>query len=217
MAHESDPRRNENESVDAAFADIIANWHLTAGSERASDASPEDSDGASEHSAAEEAERPAAQTPDGGESAGSAASVPSHDPQDSSVDPGPSTPDAGNAPPHNEPPHRPRTVQEVFGPLDGSDGWRSHTPPEDNEDDEEFVPPAPRSLPAGDLGFWGALIGLVGGPLLLLLIAVFGDGGERFWLMVAIAMTFCGFALLVLRLPARKDPEDDDPDDGAVV
>lgn len=195
MAADSDPRRRDEDAVDAAFADIIANWHETAG--RASADAPQndgtnaaDTDTAAADSHGDAVLDHTAERPSSGA-------------------------DNGGTSPAPEQPHRPRTVEEVFGPLDGSAGWRSYSLAEEPE--EDFVPSAPQALPRDDLGFWGALIGVGGGPLLLVLIAFCGDGGERFWLMVAIGLTVMGFALLFMRLPKRKDPEEDDYDDGAVV
>lgn len=91
--------------------------------------------------------------------------------------------------------------------------WRVHIPPED-PDDEDYVPPPPRPLPTGDLGFWGALIGLIGGPLWLVYLAV-TQNGTRLTIGAAVAMTVAGFAIIVARLPRRGQREDDD--DGAVV
>ena len=106
---------------------------------------------------------------------------------------------------------RPGTPQrhEPHAPTD----WRVHIPPED-PDDEDYVPPPPRPLPSGDLGFWGALIGLIGGPLWLVYLAVTQDG-TRLTIGAALAMTVAGFAIIVARLPRRGQREDND--DGAVV
>lgn len=94
--------------------------------------------------------------------------------------------------------------------VDGS-GWRSY----DVEDDDHFVPPAPRPLPAGDIQFWAILIGLVGGPALLLYLTIFNQDTGGFWLIVAVIMSVVGFGMLVARLPQRHD--DTDGDDGARV
>lgn len=75
------------------------------------------------------------------------------------------------------------------------------------------MPPPPRPLPAGDLGFWGALIGLIAGPLWLVWVAA--TSGPRWHAGVAIALTAAGFAILVARLPRREQRDEDD--DGAVV
>ncbi|WP_137121038.1 hypothetical protein [Segeticoccus rhizosphaerae] len=91
-------------------------------------------------------------------------------------------------------------------------GWRSHAAP---EEEEHFVPPPPAPLPAGDLQFWGILVGLVGGPGLLLYLIMFDRDAGSLWIALAIALSLGGFGLLVARLPNRRD--DDDDDDGARV
>lgn len=58
-------------------------------------------------------------------------------------------------------------------------------------------------LPAGDLHFWAILVGLVGGPLLVVLSAVVPvlDTG---WAGLGAALTVAGFVLLVLRQPRDR-------------
>ena len=60
----------------------------------------------------------------------------------------------------------------------------------------------------------GSLIGLIGGPLWLVYLAVTQDG-TRLTIGAALAMTVAGFAIIVARLPRRGQREDND--DGAVV
>ncbi|WP_435198338.1 hypothetical protein [Janibacter sp. GS2] len=82
------------------------------------------------------------------------------------------------------------------------------------DDDEGFTPPAPAPLPpASDRLFWGALIGLVLGPLGLIWTVIVRPGG--FWpKAVVIALIVGGFACLVLRQPRDRGY---DPDQGARV
>lgn len=164
-----------DDDVEAAFADIIANWHRTAGYDE-----PRRSP------LGEPTEAPAS--------------------TDATAAPGDDL--AG------EQSHRPRTVEEVFGSAAPAE-WRSWTPSAEPEAD--FIPPEPGALPRYDLGFWGALAGVVGGPLTLVLLTVFAPGVDRFWFFMAIAATFAGFALLVARLPARGGREEESDGDGAVV
>ena len=89
--------------------------------------------------------------------------------------------------------------------------WRAPDPVEDPEEHFEPGPTAP--LPAGDLQFWGILIGLVGGPLLLLYLVLFNRDGNPLWMLAAVGMSVGGFGLLVQRLPRHRD----DDDDGAVL
>ena len=113
-------------------------------------------------------------------------------------------------------------------PAEG--GWRVHPPlldddkqatepsaasAADEDDDEEHFVPQPVTLPPQeDLHFWGIVVGLVAGPLLLLWLILVGGGVyASWWLLLAIGLTVGGFTLLVLRQPTRRDP--DDHDDGA--
>ncbi|KUG53514.1 hypothetical protein AVL62_01615 [Serinicoccus chungangensis] len=90
---------------------------------------------------------------------------------------------------------------------------RSYEPPE-VEDDDHFVPPPPEPLPAGDLHFWGIVVGLVVGPLLVVLAAVVPLLHPVFAVVGAV-LAIGGFVLLVLRQPRRRPPFDGD--DGARV
>ncbi|MFC7488450.1 hypothetical protein ACOCJ7_08875 [Knoellia sp. CPCC 206453] len=87
--------------------------------------------------------------------------------------------------------------------------WREG-PSIDAEDDDHFEP-GPVQLPPGeDLGYWGAIVGLVGGPLLMIWIALTGPFYRGWWILGAIVLFLGGFALLVMRSPRLRDPHDDD-------
>lgn len=101
-------------------------------------------------------------------------------------------------------------------------GPRDYTAPEpsegdfDEDDEGHFVPPEPPPLPAADTTAKFAWLGVIGGPVLLLVAVVFG------WDMTWWLTTLCiggflgGFATLVVRM--KPDDEDDgDPGRGAVV
>ncbi len=98
--------------------------------------------------------------------------------------------------------------------------WRGATGPTyeeilDDEDDEHFIPAPPAPLPPQeDVHFWAMLLGLVGGPLILLWLVVFQPDVGPWWTWLSLGMCVGGFVLLVLRGP--KDSEDD-PGNGAVV
>ena len=81
---------------------------------------------------------------------------------------------------------------------------RSYEPP---EEDDHFVPPDPPPLPAGDLHFWAILVGLVVGPVLVVLSAVV-PVLDRPWGAVGVGVSIAGFVLLVLRQPRRRGPDD---------
>ncbi|GAA4968232.1 hypothetical protein [Kineococcus glutinatus] len=89
--------------------------------------------------------------------------------------------------------------------------------PEDEEPDpfaaDGFVPPEPPPLPR-DLVVWAAWAGVLGGPVVLLVAAVARGHLPGLVAAIAAAAFVAGFATLVLRLPSRRE---DDDDDGAVV
>lgn len=93
------------------------------------------------------------------------------------------------------------------------ESWRQG-PSIDAEDDH--FEPGPVQLPPGeDIGYWGTILGLVGGPLLLLWVALSSPFHAGWWILGGIALFLGGFGLLVMRQPAHRDPYDDD--DGARV
>lgn len=214
--------RDDAADIDRAFADIMSRWDQTAHRDeprsRATEA-PAGSDSETRTDA------PADAPPDPRTDAptDAAADTVGDTPEDTPAD----TPDSGKAPgeptraadelrdepaPATKEPNRPRTVEEVFGSARDT-GWRVHTPPEEND---EFVPPRPAPPSGQDVTFWLALIGIVGGPLWIIYLALATPHTSRLWFVLAIAATLGGFGLMVMRLPARREPEDDD-DDGAVV
>jgi hypothetical protein len=86
-------------------------------------------------------------------------------------------------------------------------GWRSYEPP---EADEHFEPPAPTLPPAHDATFWLAIVGVVGGPLIILWATLLsGNPDPGWWVVVGIAATVVGFGLIVLRGSTERDPDDD--------
>jgi hypothetical protein len=95
----------------------------------------------------------------------------------------------------------------------GHESWRQG-PSIDAEDDH--FEPGPVQLPPGeDLGYWGTILGMVGGPLLLLWVALTSPFHAGWWILGGIALFLGGFGLLVMRQPSHRDPFDDD--DGARV
>ena len=115
------------------------------------------------------------------------------------------------------------------GPLGGSVsfapgiGPRDYpTPPEpaesdfDEDDEGHFVPPEPPPLPAADVTSKFAWLGVIGGPLLLLLAVLLGWDMTWWLTTVGIGGFLGGFATLVMRM--KTDDEDEgDPGRGAVV
>ncbi len=86
----------------------------------------------------------------------------------------------------------------------------------DETDEGHFVPPEPPPLPDADVTSKFAWLGVLGGPILLLLAILLG------WEMTWWLTTLCiggflgGFATLVMRM-RTDDEDDDDPGRGAVV
>jgi hypothetical protein len=192
--------------VDAQFADIVAHWDDVAPDPQAQRApAPEGETGTG---------------PDRGSEVG--------------TDPGSEvgTDRDGTAPESrssvNPSPLNPSPVEPVTPPpmLGGIPVWRGATPaaPSDGDktapaapDDEEHFEPGPTAPlpPQEDLHFWGIVVGLVAGPLLLLWLVIVRPDVSGWWTLGALALTVGGFVLLVLRQPSSRD--EDDPDNGARV
>ncbi len=83
-------------------------------------------------------------------------------------------------------------------------------------DEGHYVPPPPPPLPQLDPVNQVAWVGLVGGPLLLVIAVLFSIALPQFLSLLAVAGFVAGFITLVARM---KDPPDDDrdPDQGAVI
>ncbi|MET9389117.1 hypothetical protein ABZY20_01700 [Streptomyces sp. NPDC006624] len=120
------------------------------------------------------------------------------------------------------------TADEPVRPLGGSVsfapgvGPRDYTAPEPTEDDFDaddeghFVPPEPPPLPTADATAKFAWLGVLGGPVLLLLAVLLG--WEMTWWLATLGIGgfIGGCATLVMRM-RTDDEEDDDPGRGAVV
>ncbi|MFE1800144.1 hypothetical protein ACFW9L_28820 [Streptomyces sp. NPDC059517] len=115
---------------------------------------------------------------------------------------------------------RPLGSSVAFAP--GVAGPRDFSMPEpaeedfDEDDEGHFVPPEPPPLPAADATAKFAWLGVIGGPVLLLLAVLLG--WEMTWYLATLGIGgfLGGFATLVGRM--RGDEEDeDDPGRGAVV
>lgn len=97
---------------------------------------------------------------------------------------------------------------------------RASTPPpaaDPTDDGEHFVPPPPLPLPRLDpmtrLG-WAAV---VGGPVLLVLVVLFGSSLPGWVPLLGVLTLVGGFGLLVSRLRPSSADDDSDHHDGAVV
>jgi hypothetical protein len=107
--------------------------------------------------------------------------------------------------PVNQPPVLPPPVRPEAVPT--PQVWRAQEL--DDEYEEHFEPPPVAPLPVGDLQFWGIIAGMGGGPLLLLYLMLFNREAGSYWILTSIAMSVGGFALLVSRLPAQQEDDDD--------
>ena len=107
-----------------------------------------------------------------------------------------------------QPPRPALPEADLRAMFDRPSAWRVHEPPDEPE--EHYEPPPPAPLPAGDLQFWGILIGLIGGPLLLLYLVLFNRDAGAWWMFTAIGLSLGGFGLLIARLPSQRDDDDDD-------
>jgi len=106
----------------------------------------------------------------------------------------------------NPPPWEPAQSDPQAVPA--AQPWRGHEV--DDQDEEHFEPPPVTPLPAGDLAFWAIIVGMCGGPLLLLYLVFFNPDPSSYWILIAIAMSVGGFALLVSRMPGHHGDDDDD-------
>ncbi|MDT9684573.1 hypothetical protein RND61_21300 [Streptomyces sp. TRM76323] len=87
----------------------------------------------------------------------------------------------------------------------------------DDDGEGHFVPPEPPPLPEADPAVKFGWLGVVGGPVLML-VAVLLQWDMTWWLTTLCVGGFLGgFATLVARMKAGDDEEDDDPGRGAVV
>jgi hypothetical protein len=123
------------------------------------------------------------------------------------------------APKDEAKPVKPLGSSVSFAPGVGPRDYTAAEPSEDDfdEDDEgHFVPPEPPPLPTADATAKFAWLGVIGGPILLLL-AVLLSWDMTWWLAtLGIGGFLGGFATLVMRMKT-DDEDDDDPGRGAVV
>ena len=89
--------------------------------------------------------------------------------------------------------------------------------PQDDPDEEHFVPPTPPPLPKLDPVTKGAWLALFGGPGYLVLATAAGWSIPGLAAFCAVAAFVAGFAVLVLRMHEPGSERPDDNDDGAVV
>ncbi len=93
------------------------------------------------------------------------------------------------------------------------DAWAAPVRAADDEEDR-FVPPTPPPLPRLEPYKQLAWVGVLGGPLLLLLAVLFGIGLPTYVAVLAVGGFVGGFVTLVATMDDRDDV---DPGNGAVV
>jgi len=108
---------------------------------------------------------------------------------------------------------RHRLPEGTPDPADGGTGHPARSVPGD-DDEEGFVPPEPPPITSTDLASRLAWLGVLGGPLVLLLAALTWSRLPTLVVILTLAAFVGGFITLVARLPRDRD---DGPDDGAVV
>lgn len=193
------PGEMDERDVDARFASIVSAWDgpLPTGEEDLDEDAPEAG-------------------PEGGPESGAHESDP--------VEPTPPGPEQGRPPWVNPSPldvvvppsvWRGPTVPEPGASGVPAEGAAGEVPPGADADDEHFEPPPVTLPPQEDLHFWGAVIGLVAGPLILLWVALARPFYTGRWFAAGVVLSLVGFGLLVLRQPRHRDPTDGD--DGARV
>jgi hypothetical protein len=204
------PGDMDERDVDARFASIVAHWDGPP---------PEPADSADSADSADPADRVEPADPaEPGKPADPAA------PDSDAVDAGHAEPAEPSAPQA-----APRSPWVNPSPLDmvvPASAWRAAEPtdPETEKaaaeaeaalEEPHFEPPEVTLPPQEDLHFWGAVIGLVAGPLMLLYVVFARPFHSTRWFVAAVVVSLIGFGLLVLRQPTHRDPTSGD--DGARI
>ncbi|MEV6944946.1 hypothetical protein AB0N07_23630 [Streptomyces sp. NPDC051172] len=125
---------------------------------------------------------------------------------------------AGEAP-EQEKPKKPLGGSVSFAPGVGPRDYTAAEPSEndfDEDDEGHFVPPEPPPLPTADATAKFAWLGVIGGPVLLLLAVLLGWDMTWWLATLGIGGFLGGFATLVMRMKT-DDEDDEDPGRGAVV
>lgn len=196
------PGDMDERDVDARFASIIARWD---GPVPAADASSPD-DGEPDADAA-----PATEPAPGTDAASTTDASSATEVETDAAEPAA--------------PASPRSPWVNPSPLDlvvPASAWRAAEPADPGAEAAEaalqhdhYEPPEVVLPPQEDLHFWGAVIGLVAGPLMLLYVVFARPFHSTRWFVAAVVVSLVGFALLVLRQPQHRDPTSGD--DGARV
>ncbi|MFC7402139.1 hypothetical protein [Citricoccus sp. GCM10030269] len=117
-------------------------------------------------------------------------------------------------PPEETPEPQDRELSAYF---EAAPVWGPRDYTVDDDPDEEFVPPEPPALGAGRPAIVLSATGLVGGPVALLLAAIFWPSIPGILITVLIAAFVAGAVGLFLALPRDQDRRNPWNDDGAQV
>ncbi|MHA7273341.1 hypothetical protein ACX80Z_07900 [Arthrobacter sp. TMT4-20] len=94
-------------------------------------------------------------------------------------------------------------------PRRSPSGPRDYTPEEpDDDEDEGYHPPEPPALGTGEPLLVLAWFGAVGGPIALLLLAMFWRAAPLTMMLGVLAIFLVSVAFLILRLPKTRDHGD---------
>lgn len=190
----------EPDEVDAAFADIVARLEAERGPRDAERAGEDTDDGST--SGPDETGRPAPSAPQrpldyprAVDPRSVRSPPPAREPREED-DADPPRPTAPAVPPTPWRADATSVVDAVLG----------------DDDADPFVPGPTAALPpAADRTFWLAVVGLVLGPVLLVVAVLGRDTVSAWWAWLGIGLMVLGFGALVTRLPRERD----DGDDGA--
>jgi hypothetical protein len=208
------PGDMDERDVDARFASIVARW----------DGPVPDAQQVTAPAGVEDSERAeGAEGDHHGEGAAPAGTdEASTDTVENPEDPEAAERDAGEP---AAPPVTPRSPWVNPSPLDvvvPPSAWRAAQEPDAETaaaaaaaeealaEDEHFEPPEVVLPPQEDLHFWGAVIGLVAGPLMLLWVVFARPSHSVRWFLISVLVSLVGFGLLVLRQPKHRDPTSGD-------
>ncbi|GAA4405979.1 hypothetical protein GCM10023168_20230 [Fodinibacter luteus] len=227
------PGDMDERDVDARFASIVARWdgplpdpHLPVedAAPRTSDAAPGEPDAPD----APDAVKPPSAAPDAvglGPAAPPAGTPEAGHPE--AAAPEASPPDTGDPAAQTAAPPSPWVNPSPLDVVVPPTAWRTPEPTDPVteraaaeaeaalEEEEHFEPPEVILPPQEDLHFWGAVIGLVAGPLMLLYVVFARPFHSTRWFVAAVVVSLVGFGLLILRQPKHRDPTSGD--DGARI
>ncbi len=112
--------------------------------------------------------------------------------------------------PQSETPTANERVRAIFDNQPGSpvSGPRDYSPREE-EEEQSFQPPEPPALGVGDPLVVLAWLGAIGGPVALVLIAMFFRSAPTSVMLGIVAVFVVSVTFLIFRLPKTRDYDDD--------